>query len=122
MASKTRKLVLVAVLASTLPAAALARDCDHDRPLPAPPVSPAHVYVPASRTPPPAPEWREGRSRRHELRELRAEFRELERTRADFYARWGSHHRKVAKFERWYGQRHAELERRWYALQRYASR
>jgi hypothetical protein len=125
MTATFRKLVLAAVVASTFPAAALACDRDHDdrdyddrRAGP-----PAPFYSPAPWTPPaPDPGWRETSPRRHELREVRAELRALEQARADFYARWGGHPRKVARFERWYGLRHAELERRWHALQRYAWR
>jgi hypothetical protein len=125
MTSFARKLALVAVLAAALPAAARAQPCDDHRP----------VAVPAY-PPPPAPAaWRDGDRdregwrdhrraewRERELRELRAEFRALEDERASFHARFGWNGRRVARFERSYAERRAELQRRWDALQQYAWR
>jgi hypothetical protein len=137
MTSFARKLALAAVLVAALPAAARARPCDDERPAPA-------VAYPAA---PPAwrdgdrdgehdgwgDRWREGDRdgwrdrwragwRERQLWELRGEFRALEDQRAAFYARWGWNGRKVARFERWYGERRAELQYRWDALQQYAWR
>lgn len=102
------KLVLAAVLASTVPAAAAARDCDHD---PRPP----HAHP----APPPRPHaaWR-GR----ELRDARAELRALERERAAFHARHAGHPGKLRRYDRSYLERRAELERRARALSAVAFR
>jgi hypothetical protein len=120
MNSRLPKLVAAAVLAASVPAAASARDCDHDRP---PPVYAPPVYAPVHGPPAPAPRaWREARWRERELAELRAEFRALESERARFYAAYGHRPGKVRKFERWYAARRAELESRWEAAQLYAWR
>ena len=80
MTNRIQKLVLAAVLAASVPAAALARDCDHDRddrppaayvpPYEAPvaaPVYPAYpAYAPGYGAPAPA-QWREARWREREL-------------------------------------------------------
>lgn len=126
MTSRTSKLVFAAVLASSLPAAALARDCDHDHDRDRPPV---YAPQPAYPTPPaPAPDrwqdgtWRDG-SRRHgswrerELMQVRAELRALDEQRAELHARFAWNPRKLRKLERWYAVRRAELERRWHELQ-----
>jgi hypothetical protein len=122
MTSFVRKLALAAVLVAALPAAARARPCEDER-------RPVAVAYPA----PPPSTWREGERegwrdhgraewRERERQELRGEFRALEDQRTDFYARWGWNGRKVARFERWYGERRAELQRRWDALEQYAWR
>lgn len=122
MNSRLSKLVLAAVLASSVPAAASARDCDHDGddrgspPVYAPPYGPPAYAPPAPRV------WREARWRERELAQLRAEFRALEDERARFYARNGHRPGKIRKFERWYASRRAELESRWQAAQAYAWR
>lgn len=128
MTSFARKLALAAVLVSALPAAARAHPYDGDR---------RPVAVPAYPAAPPPAAWRDGDRdrerdgwrdprraewRERELQELRGELRALEDQRADFHARWGWNGRKVARFERWYGERRAELQRRWEALQQYAWR
>jgi hypothetical protein len=114
-----RKLALAVALAAALPSAALAKPCDEDR-LPLPRPAPA--------------DW--GRDVRHdqgrdsryesprerEAREIRRELRELEDTRADFYARYAGRPGKVRRFERWYAARRAELEARRDALRAYAWR
>jgi hypothetical protein len=133
MTSISRKLALVAALAAALPAAAHARPCDDDR-------WPTAVAYPA---PPQPAAWREGdrdrddwrehrrdewRDRRRdewrerERAELRGELGALEDQRADFHARFGWNGRRAAQFERWYGVRRAELQRRWDALEQYAWR
>lgn len=124
MTSRASKLVLAAVLASSLPAAAAARDCDHDGDRP-----PAYAAPPAYPAPPaPAPDrwddagWRDGSSRHgwwreRELMQVRAALLALDEQRAEYHARFAWHPRKLRKFERWYAVRRAELERRWYELQ-----
>ncbi|WP_242346121.1 hypothetical protein [Anaeromyxobacter terrae] len=117
-----RKLALAVALAAALPSAALAKPCDDDR---FPPPRPA----PADWGRDGGPDWgRDGRDWRHEsprereAREIRRELRELEDTRADFYARFGGRPGKVRRFERWYAERRAELDARWDALRTYAWR
>ncbi len=122
MTSRTSKLVLAALLASSLPAVAAARDCEHDRDGDHRP--PVYVPPPAYPAPPaPAPDrwredsWRDGSWRERELREVRAELRALDQRRAEFHARFAWNPGKVRRFERRYALRRAELERRWYELQ-----
>lgn len=122
------KLVLAAVVTASLPAAAAARDCDH----PAPPQVVAWAPPATYPAPAPPPAWREGHSHRarwqearwreRELAELRFEFRALDDERADFYARPGVRRGQARRFERYYAERRAELERRWNALQLVAMR
>jgi len=114
MTSRASKLVLAAVLASSVPATAFAGDCDHDRDRGYPPAAyPAYPSHPA-----PAPRhWREASWRERELAQVRAEIRALEERRAEFHARFGWNPHKVRKFERWYVAQRAELDRRWYELQ-----
>ena len=132
MTNRIQKLVLAAVLASSVPAAALARDCDHDgdhdrddrppasyAPYEAPFAPPAYyapVYAPGYRAPAPA-QWREARWRERELAQLRLEFRALDDERARFYVENAYRPGKVRRFERYYAARRAELDRRWNALQ-----
>ena len=124
MTTRIQKLVLAAVLASSVPAAALARDCDRDhdrddRP-PAvyvPPVAPP-AYAPGYRAPVPAPaQWREARWRERELAQLRLEFRALDDERARFYVENAYRPGKLRRYDRWYARRRAELERRFSELQ-----
>jgi hypothetical protein len=131
MTSAISKIFVAAALLAAVPHAR-ADGCDR-RP------EPAVVVTDVPPAPPPGwrdgPErWREGVGydgwrrdrqgwRERELRELRHEYRELDEARARFYAEWGWHPRKVARFERWYGERRAELDRRWEAVNaRYAWR
>ncbi len=135
MTSRISKLVLAAAVASSLPAAAAARDCDHDgappSAYPAPqvyaPPTPAAYYDPT----PPAPGYeREGREggwrhggwwRAREIAHVREEIRDLDQARAEFYAR--PHRRwELWRFERWYGERRVRLERRLDELQAVAWR
>ncbi len=132
MTSRISKLVLAAALASSLPAAAAARDCDGDRvpaiQVPAWPVYPAQPayaqpdYGPAYGTYPSNRHWRDHGWRERELEHLRAEFRELDETRAAFYARPRWNPWRARRFERWYAERRAELELRWNELQAVAWR
>lgn len=120
MTPRISKLILAAVLASSLPVAASADDCDHDR------RGPPAAY-PAPAHPGPTPAWRDGSWRQaswrdRELREVRAELRALDQERAVFHARHAGHPGKVRKFERSYAERRAQLERRWYELQAVAWR
>jgi hypothetical protein len=122
MTSRTSKVVaLAAVLAASIPAAALAHDRDHDwdRDGARPPVAwipevPQPVYAPAPAYPgaAPAPYWREGGWRERRVHELRAELRALDAQRADAYARSGGNPWRMRRFDRWYAFRRAELERR----------
>ncbi len=113
------KLALAAVLAASLPAAAAARDCDHDAYPPAgwaPPAAYPVAPQPAARP------WREARWRERQLAALRAERRALEEERADFYARAGVRRGQARRFERYYAERLADLERRWQAMRLVAMR
>lgn len=117
--SLVSKLAVAAVLASSFPALAAARDCDHgvDRRPPAAPWAPPAAHPAPYRPPRHVPDrWTEAGWRERELAHLRTEFRDLDRRREAFYAR----HRgpgQVRRFERWYAARRAELERRWNDLQ-----
>jgi hypothetical protein len=129
MTTRLSKLVLAAVLASSVPAAASSGERDHDRagcppgvrppvahPV-APPPAPYAAY-PAPPAPRPAPRaWPDARWRERELLEVRAELRALDAERARFHAEYGHRPGKVRRFERWYAARRAELERRWHELQ-----
>jgi hypothetical protein len=110
------KLVLAAVLASTLPAAAIANDCGHDVRVDRHERSSA---VPAHG---PAPRWREAAWRDRELRELRAELQSLDAQRTYYHARYFRNPGKLRRYDRWYADRRAELERRWHELERFAMR
>jgi hypothetical protein len=117
MTTRLSKLLAAAVLAGSVPAAASARDCDHDRDRPA-----AVVIQPAPWRPAPAPGWRDGgwrevAWRERELASVRAELRALDARRADFHARNAWRPGQLRRFDRWYLERRAELERRWQELQ-----
>lgn len=116
---RASKLFLAAVALAALPAAALARDCDHDDHRPASWAQPAPRPAPHA---PPRATWHDARWRERELAALRAEFRALDDERARFLARYGHRPGKVRKFEREYAFRRAELEHRWDALQAVAYR
>lgn len=118
MTPLTRRLAVAALLVASLPVAALA-DHAHDAGCaPRPPAPPA-AYVPPVAYPPPvaAPRWRHATWRERELARVRQELRDLELRRADAVARVGWHPRRMARFDRWYVARRAELERRLWELQ-----
>ena len=118
MTPRISKLVLAAVLASTFPAAAAARDCVHDVGVDRHERSsavPAHGPAPAAR-------WREAAWRDRELREIRAELQSLDAQRTDYHARYYRNPGKLRRYDRWYADRRAELERRWHELERFAMR
>lgn len=126
--SRLSKLAVVAVLASSLPAATLAhdRDCerrdadDDHRPVY---YAPPTAYASPPDTPaPPAPYWREGAWRERRIHELRAELSELDARRAEVHARFGWNPRRMWRFDRWYTVRRAELERSLYELRAVAWR
>ncbi len=124
MTNRISKLVLAAVLLSSVPLAARAHDRDDDRDAPAgwpaPAASPGYPGGPDA-YPAPAPrEWREGRAwrwREHERAEVRAQLRALDAERDAFYAANAWRPGRVRRYERWYAVRRAELERRLYELQ-----
>lgn len=65
----------------------------------------------------------EGRGWRARVRaQVRGELVELDRSRADFHARWDRDPREVRRFEAWYWARRAELERRYAELSPWAMR
>lgn len=118
-----QKLVVAALVAASLPAAARAADCDHDRD------GTAVVYHRPQPYPPPAPgwqadrrPWRESSWRQREVARVRTEIRDLDAQRAEFHARFAGRPGKLRKFDRWYSFRRAELERRYWELQRFAWR
>jgi hypothetical protein len=116
---RASKLLLAAALAASIPAAAAARECDHGTPAPEAWAPPATWPV---RPPPQPSQWREARWRERELLTLRAEFRALDAERARFYAQPGVRRGQARRFERYYAERRAELERRWSDLQLVAMR
>ncbi len=133
------RLVLAAVLLSSLPLAASADGWD--RPDGA---RPGGWSTPATPAPPPAAypgyrgygeaypgypgqtrdprEWREHRWRDRELAEVTAQLRALDAQRDRFYAEYRFRPGKLRRYDRWYAERRAELERRWSELQRVAWR
>jgi hypothetical protein len=124
MTNRTSKLILAAVLLSSLPLAALAdgRDCDHDR---NPPVAwPAPATYPGAPAAYPAPpagrDWREAREwrwRAHERAEVVAQLRALDAERDAFHAANAWRPGRLRRYDRSYAFRRAELERRLYELQ-----
>lgn len=133
-------LAVAAALLAAAPNAARADDCDRDHRGPA-------AYVPPGPTPygyggavygTPVGQhedgWRDGdrewREHRHdrwgrraaERDRLQAEFARLDAERDAFYARYGWNRWKVVRYEQSYRVRRAELERRWDALNAWASR
>jgi hypothetical protein len=108
MTSRISKLVFAAVLAATLPAAAVASACEHDRDS----RREAAWRDPRHPGPEPARGWRE-----RELFRVRAELRALEAERADFHARFGWNLHKLRRYDRVYLERRTALQRRWSELQ-----
>ena len=127
MTSRITKLVAAAILAGSLPAAALAHDLDHDgdrehRPVV---VSPAPFYP----APAPREEWRDRVRydrreawREREVASCRAGLRALDAARADFYATHAGRPWELRRYERGYLARRADLERRMAELSRVAWR
>jgi hypothetical protein len=118
MTSLLPKLALAAALTAAIPGAR-AHACD-DR------SETASFAVPAY-LPPADAGWRgdrDGRGgwRARELHAVRAELRDLDAARARFYAEGPRSRREMARFERWFDERRAELERRRDRLQSYAWR
>jgi hypothetical protein len=112
MTSRISKLVLAAAIAASLPAAAAARDCDHDH------GRRAHA---AHRAEPPRG-WREAERREQLLHRIRAELHALDAERAEFHARNAWNPRRLRRYDRAWAERRAELERRHLQLQRVAWR
>jgi hypothetical protein len=108
MTSRIPKLILVAALAASLPAAAAADDrCDH-RAGPGGPAAAPYAY-PAD----PGPRrWREGEWRDRQLHRIDAELRALDAERAELHARWAGRPGRLRRYDRWYAERRAELEHR----------
>lgn len=129
MTSRISKLAVAAVLAASTPALAAAgdRDCDHGRPVPVVVTAPVHAAPPAY-VPAPPPAWRDHRGpdrswRARELAAVRSELARLDAERADFHARHAYRPGKLRKYDRWYFERRAALERREHELlARYAWR
>jgi hypothetical protein len=142
MTNPISKLVLAAVLLSSIPLAASAdgregwgrdRDCDRDRDpagwsQPGAPYGQPDAYAPYTASDRPASgawrawrerrEWHERREwREHERAEVSAQLRALDAERDRFYAENGWRPGRARRFERYYAFRRAELERRWYELQ-----
>lgn len=118
MKNRVPKLVLAAVLASSIPLAASAAACDYPG---APPLARPPTAYPAYPAPPAPRQWREARWRERELAQVSAELAALDAERDRFYA-YGRRPGKARKFERWYAARRAELERRYWELQAVAWR
>jgi hypothetical protein len=114
MTSRISKLVLAAAIAATLPAAASADDCYRERP--------ASWPAPARPTTPPPHRAREAAARERELQQLRAALRALDAERAAYHARHARQPRKLRRYDAGWTERRAELERRFWQLQRVALR
>jgi len=120
MTPTLRSLLAATTAAAALLAAPAAR-ADHERGQlpgpdwraspPPPSYAPPPLAHPVPAPLPPEPRWERPAHRGAWLR-LRAEFRRLEETRADFYATWHGNPWRRARFERWYAVRRAELDRR----------
>lgn len=105
-----------------------ARACDQrDRPYAPPPAAyPAPtVYVPAPvyrAVPIPAPAYEYRPIHWHagwRARELRREYRRLDRARDRFYANWDGRPWTRDRFESWIDSRRVDLDRRWAELERW---
>ena len=107
MTRLVRSLAAAALAVAALAAAPARAGHDCDRPAPPPPAR--RVYVPPPAPPPPVRIEHRGHRR-----ELLREYRRLEHAREKFYARWNGNPREQRRFERWYDQRRAELDRAWY--------
>jgi hypothetical protein len=110
MNRRIQKLVLAVAVAISLPAAAVADDCDHGH-------RRDEAAWPASPRPEAARRWREAEWREHRLQRIRSEIRALDLERADFHARNAWSPRRLRRYDRWYVERRAELERRYAELQ-----
>ena len=124
------KLALAAALTATVPAAALA-DCEHDHgrpvavypvPAPAPAVYGSVVFGVDHEYGRFQERRRQASWREQERARLRLEYVRLDEAREDFYARPGVRRGQARRFERWYAEQRAELDREWSALSLYAAR
>lgn len=135
MTSRVSKLVLAAVVAGSIPALASASGSDYDHDRDGRPVVVAPVHAPPPAWAPPAqhpapPAWQAWRDRRgheagwrsRELASVHAELRALDAQRAEFHARNGWRPGQLRRFDRWYFERRAQLERRERELERVAWR
>jgi hypothetical protein len=137
--TRVPKLVLAAVLAGSIPALAAAREHEHDRtceherelrPVVVTPIfaPPPPAYAPAPPAPPRFREgWREpgrgdGGWRHRELEAVHARLARLDAERAEFHASNAWRPGKLRRYDRWYFERRAELERRERELERVAWR
>jgi hypothetical protein len=119
MKTALRYLVAAAAITAAVPTVSLARPCDEDRPVPAP----ARAAYDAGWRDPDG--WRNDRHegwRETERARLRVEYARLDRARQDFYAHGGRNRWKAARFERWYAEERAGLDRQWNALSWVAGR
>jgi hypothetical protein len=112
MSPLVSKLILAAAVAVSLPAAARADGCDHDRGSawhdPRPGAGPRH--------------WRDAEWRERRLQRIRAELHALDRERAEFHARNAWRPGRLRRYDRAWAEQRAELERRYAELQRVAWR
>jgi hypothetical protein len=134
MTSRASKLVLAVLLAGSVPGLAAASDhehdrrCDHDQVVVTPVVTPPPVYAPAPPAPPRLreewrePGWRDGGWRHRALESVHAQLAQLEADRAEFHAQNAWRPGKLRRYDRWYFERRAELERRERELERVAWR
>ena len=123
MTSRASKIVVAAVLASSIPAAPLACEREREYGQPGGDARPPAYYAPPPEYPaPPAPtRWREDawreRWREREIARVSARLESLETRRAEARARFGWNPQLMLRFERWYAARRAEFEQRLYGLQ-----
>jgi hypothetical protein len=101
-----RSLAVAAAVASLAPSTARAH------------AGPRHAPPPPAAIAPPAAPPRVVRARL----ELDREYRQLDRARRGFYARWHGDRREQRRFERWYAERRAALDRESARLAAWASR